>query len=106
MAKRLQKLTKNAPKSPKLADTDGKDPDDEEEEKVPVAKKVPKSPGLAKTDQENSGDSETEDTLQTMSFFIDKSLELDKNEEESVLIEESYRGGKISYVAKFDINYL
>ena len=47
-----------------------------------------------------------EDTLRALGFPIDKSLEVGKNEEELVLRKGIYRGKKILYVAKFDINYL
>ena len=68
--------------------------------------KVPKSPKLAIKDPEDSGDSDIEDTLRDMGFPIDKSLEASKNEEEPVLKKGICRGKKMSYVAKFDSNYL
>ena len=44
--------------------------------------------------------------LRVMGFPIDKSLEVGKNEEELVPRKGIYRDKKISYVAKFDANYL
>ena len=84
MAKRIQKLTKEAPKFPRLANTDREDSEADDEEKETVMKKVPKSPGLAETDPENLGESDTEDTLRTMGFPIDKSLEVGKEEKKPV----------------------
>ena len=69
-------------------------------------KKLSKSLGLVETGPENSGDPETKDILSTTFFPIDKSLEVGKNEEEPVLKKGIYRAKKISYVAKFDTNYL
>ena len=61
-------------------------------------KKAPKSPEPVKADPEDTGDSDTNDTLRTMGFLTNKSLEVGKKG--------IYRGKKISYVAKFDTNYL
>ena len=41
-----------------------------------------------------------------MGFPIDESLEVGKNNEEPVLKKGIHRGKKISYVTKFDTNYL
>ena len=95
MAKRIHKLTKKAPKSLKVADTDPEDSEDEEEEKEPVVKKAPKAPGFVETDPEKSGESDSEDTLRAMGFPQSHSLKKGYME-----------GKKISYVAKFDTNYL
>ena len=100
MIKRIQTLPKKAPESPKVADTDSGDDDEEEE---PVMKKAPKSSELVKADPEDTGDS---DTLRAMCFRINKSLETDKNEEEPILKKGIYRDKKILHVARFDTNYL
>ena len=50
-----------------------------------MVKNVPKSLGLVKADSKESEDSDTENTLRAMSFPINKSLEVGKNEEEPVL---------------------
>ena len=88
-------MTKKAPKSPRLTDTDPEDSDDDDEEKEPVVKKVSKSLGLVETGPKNSGDSDTKDTLMALGFPIDKSLEIGKKEEEPVLKKGIYRGKKI-----------
>ena len=88
-------MTKKAPKSLMLTDTDPEDSNDDDEEKEPVVKKVSKSLGLVETGPKNSGDSDTEDTLMALGFPIDKSLEIGKNEEEPVLKKGIYRGKKI-----------
>ena len=84
VVKRIHKLTKKAPKSPRLTNADLEDSDDDDEEKEPVLKKVSKFLGLAETSPESSGDPDTEDNPRAMGFPIDKSLEVGKNEEESV----------------------
>ena len=104
MVKRIQTLPKKAPKSPRPADTGPEDLEDDNEKKEPVVKKASKSPKLVKAGPKDSGDSYTEDTLRAMGFSIDKSLEVGKNEEGNE--KGIYRGKKISYVAKFDTNYL
>ena len=65
---------------------------------------MPKSPEFVDTGP--GKDDNTEDTLKAMGFPIDKSFEIGKNKEELVLRRGIYRGKKISYVAKFDTNYL
>ena len=65
---------------------------------------MPKSPEFIDTGPRK--DDNTEDTLRTMGFSIDKSFEVGKNKKELVLRRGIYRGKKISYVAKFDTNYL
>ena len=84
VVKRIHKLTKKAPKSPRLTNTDLEDSDDDDEEKEPVVKKVSKFLGLAETSSESSGDPDTKDNPRAMGFPINKSLEAGKNEEEPV----------------------
>ena len=60
-------------------------------------KKAPKSPGIVETDPESTGDSEMEDTLRAISFPIDKSLDVGKNEEEPVLKKGTYTGNIIRF---------
>ena len=78
-----------------------------------LTKKTPKVPGLrdtylrdVETGPEDSEDSGTKDNLRAMGFPIDKSLELDKNEERLVLRKGIYRVENILYVATFDTGYL
>ena len=94
MVKRIKKLTKKTPKSPRFTDTYPGDSDDDDEEKKPVVKKVSKSQGDVETGPRESEDSDTEDTLRAMGFLNDKSLELGKNGEGLVFKKGIYRGKK------------
>ena len=91
VVKRIQRQPQKATKPQSLSKQNPDDSDDDDEEQ-----EDPKDPG----------DSDTEDALRAMGFPIEKSLEVGKNEEEPVLKKGIYRGKKLSYVAKFDTNYL